>query len=508
MSRVAQRITDVGVECLAGAPAPTSEGARVALPRMRVLAIDQGTSATKAVVVADGHVVGEAESTCEPTATTNGGVQVDPELLWRSVVDAATRAIELAGGELPDAIGLANQGETIVAWDRATGRPIGDAIVWQDRRSASLCERLRSDGWAPRLAQITGLELDPYFVAPKVAWLRDQVGDGPAITTSDVWLLNRMCATFVTDVSTAGRTLLLDLDSATWSDEACAAFGIDPADLPTVVGNAQPVGETTMFADRPIPVTGLCVDQQAALFAESCTEAGEAKCTYGTGAFLLACTGSKPVRSGSGLVGCVAWQIDGETTWCLDGQVFTVGAAVRWLQEIGVITGPADLDALGSTVTDSGGVTFIPALAGLGAPFWAPAARGSLTGLSLATTKAHLVRAVVDGIAAQVALLAQAIGDDLGGPLQTLRVDGGLTRSTLVLQTQADLAQIPIEVYPSTNATALGVAAMAMIGHGARAGLPSWNPTRVVTPRISADEAEGRLGRWRAIAEHGLRLDG
>lgn len=459
-------------------------------------------------MVDDDIVVGQASAPCAPTATADGGVEVDPERLWQSVVEAGRRALTNAGGGPVDAIGLANQGETILAWDRDSGRPASAGIAWQDSRSAGLCELLRTDGWADTLTAITGLQLDPYFAAPKIAWLRNRVGAGPTITTSDVWLLHRLCGSFVTDAATASRTLLLDLDDVSWSSAACRAFGIDPADLPAVVRNAGAVGETAVFSDRPVPVTGLCVDQQAALFAESCIAAGEAKCTYGTGAFLLASTGTTPKRSGNGLVGSVAWQVGDTTTWCLDGQVYTVGAAVSWLQETGFVDGPGDLDALGSTVAGTEGVTFVPGLAGMGAPFWAPNAKGSLTGLSLGTSRAHVVRAVVEGVAAQVAWLARAAGADLGAPLTRLRVDGGLTRSRLLLQIQADLLQVPIEVYPSPDATALGVAALARIGAGDRGATPSWEPSLVLEPAIGPDEAADRLDRWRAVADATVQLDG
>src|SRR4051794_16397248 len=228
---------------------------------MRALAIDQGTSATKAIVLVDGEVGGRAEVPCAPTAGADGAVEVDPNLLWSSVVTAAREAIVRAGGAIPDAVGLANQGETIVAWDRASGEPCSAGVTWQDRRSADICARLRRDGWGHRLTELTGLELDPYFVAPKVAWLRERVGDEPVITTSDVWLLHRMSGAFVTDASTASRTLLLDLDRVEWSAEASAAFDIDATALPTIVDNAGAVGETAAFTTTPIPVTGLCVDQ-------------------------------------------------------------------------------------------------------------------------------------------------------------------------------------------------------------------------------------------------------
>jgi glycerol kinase len=454
-------------------------------------------------MVVDGdRVLSIVESPIDIVATTDGGVELDPAALWNSVIEASRRALVDAGNPRLDAIGLANQGETIVAWDRATGQPIGAAIVWQDRRSSAVCEQLAAHG--PRLAEITGLELDPYFVAPKLIWLRERVGADPAITTTDTWLLHRLCGAFATDVATAGRSLLTDLDTGGWSDEACAIFGVDPADLPAVVGNAQPLGDCSMFGDRAVPVTGACVDQQAALFAESCHVAGEAKCTYGTGAFLLASTGGTPTRSTHGLVGCPAWRVGDELTWCLDGQVYTVGAAVGWLIDMGIMNEPADLDRLGGSVADAGGVTFVPALAGLAAPYWKPHAKAAFTGLSLATERGHLVRAAIDGIAAQVTLLAHAAGKDLSGALTMLRVDGGLTRSTTLLQTQADLLQAPVEVYPSPHATALGVAGFAAIGAGLRDAsdtLRTWRPDVIVEPSIGPDEAVDRLARWQAVAD-------
>jgi glycerol kinase len=483
---------------------------------MRVLALDQGTSATKALVVdEDGSVLTEAEVPLDVRTGPDGSVEVDPEDLWSSVVEAGRQALAMAGVEV-DGVGLANQGETVLAWDARTARPCSPAIVWQDRRSAAVCERIAADGGAERLTAITGLALDPYFVAPKVLWLQEQLDSSAevAITTTDVWLLRRLCGHgFVTDAATASRTLLMDLDAVAWSDEAAGMFGLSAERLPTIVDNATTIGETAEFGARSVPVAGACVDQQAALFAESCWAPGEAKCTYGTGAFLLASTGPRPVRSGAGLVGCVAWRLAGAPTWCLDGQVFTVGAAVSWLQRIGIIAEPTDLDRLGGSVSHSEGVIFVPGLAGLGAPFWASTARGAFTGLSLGTEQAHLVRATIDGIAAQVAWLVRAASDDLGSPLQRLRVDGGLTRSRTLLQVQADLLQVPVEVYPSPHATALGVAAFARLGLMGESAdvapadvVPPWEPTAVVEPAISASEAEERLAAWRAAAEATLAL--
>jgi glycerol kinase len=470
---------------------------------MAILAIDQGTSATKAIVVEGPHVLGLAEVPVDVLATIDGGVELDPEQLWESVLHAGRAALAAAGSPSLDGIGLANQGETVLAWKRTTGEAIGRAIVWQDRRAVVECERRVSDaGW---LAEVTGLELDPYFVAPKIAWLRERVPADATITTTDTWLLHRLCGAYVTDVATAGRSLLLDLDECRWHAGACDLFGIDPCALPEVVGNATPLGTCSWFGGD-VPVTGACVDQQAALYAERCRAPGEAKCTYGTGAFLLASTGPRPTRSTNGLVGCPAWRVDGATTWCLDGQVYTVGAAVSWLIEIGVIAEPADLDRLGATVADSGGATFVPALAGLAAPFWRPTARAAFTGMSLGTGRGHLVRAAIDGIAAQVALLAEAAAADLGAPLQRLRVDGGLTRSNLLLQTQADLMQAQVEVYPSPHATAIGVAAFAALGAGLSDDPADWVPARVVEPSIGADEASDRLDAWRRVAAATMEL--
>lgn len=475
---------------------------------MNVLAIDQGTSATKALVVGPGHrVLAAAEVPVRPRATHDGGVEQDPEELWNSVVEAGRRALA-AAGEPVAAVGLSNQGETVLAWDRASSTPLSTSISWQDGRAVDVCDRLRDR--EADLRAITGLPLDPYFSAPKIVWLREHVTTEGVVTTTDAWLLHRLTGAYVTDASTASRTLLLDLDEVAWSDAACAIFGLDPATLPSVAPCAGMIGETSVFGTDPLPVTGVAVDQQAALFAESCLAAGEAKCTYGTGAFLLATVGREPRRSRSGLVGCVAWSLDGSTTYCLDGQVYTVGAAVSWLEQVGLIVEPSDLDRVGGSVGSPAGVTFVPGLAGLAAPFWKPNARGAFTGISLATERGHLVRSVMEGVAAGVAFLASAAGEDLGKPLGRLRVDGGLTRSTTLMQIQADLLQTPVEVYPSTHATALGVAAFARLGVGDAADAVSatsgWVPAATFEPKVGPDEASDRLARWRAAAEATIDL--
>jgi len=464
-----------------------------------ILAIDQGTSSTKALVVADaGEVLGEGSASVNPEAKSGGAVEQDPQELLESIV-AAGRAALAAAGVAVEAVGIANQGETVLRWDRESGKPLGPALSWQDRRAAPIARELETR--ADRLTEITGLPLDPYFAAPKMTWLRRETGDEGVITMIDAWLNQQLAGAFVTDAATASRTLLLDLESTTWSDEACALFEIDPATQPEIVDCAASVGETTVFGDS-LPVTGLVVDQQAALFAESCFAPGEAKCTYGTGAFILATAGDQALHSKARLAACVAWRLGGHSTYCLDGQVYSAGSAVSWLEELALIKEAADLDRISSDEGEE--ALFVPSLAGLGAPFWAPDARGGWLGLSLATSRDDLVRAVIWGIAAQVASLARAMGDDMGRPLERLRVDGGLTRSKALMQAQADLLQAPVERYPSADATALGAGALARLGSGVAStpqeAVGDWTPAEVFEPQMRAAEARERLARWEAAA--------
>ena len=477
---------------------------------MNILAIDQGTSATKALLTGPGgEVLGRGEVPVRTRSVGSCGVEADPEELFGSVIAAGRLALGQAGGPaggaVAHAVALANQGETVLAWDRRTGRPLTPAIVWQDRRSAGVCARLADR--AAELAGITGLPLDPYFAAPKMTWLRDNLTADGVVTTTDTWLLHRLGAGYVTDAATASRTMLLDLDRAAWSETACAAFGLDPEALPAVADCAGVVGETSAFGGS-LPVAGIAVDQQAALLAEGCLAAGDAKCTYGTGAFLLVTTGSRAARSGAGLSSSVAWRLAGEVTYCLDGQVYTAGSALRWLTQAGLLEGPGSLDAAGGSVPDTGGVTFVPALAGLGAPYWAPDARGALSGLHLGTTRGHIARAVAEGIAASVAVLAAAAVADLGRPLSSLRADGGLTRSRLLMQAQADLLQVPVLVCRSPDATALGVAALARLGTGQAASAAEAAGTveleRTVDPSVTADEATERMALFQAAVDRTL----
>ncbi len=464
-----------------------------------ILAIDQGTSGTKAIVVDEsGAVRALAEVSLHPSYLEGGGVEQDPEALFASVVTAGRRAISDAGVPIAG-VALANQGETVLAWDRATGRPLSPAIVWQDRRAETVCEARRDS--AARVTELTGLVLDPYFSAPKMRWLRDHVTSDGVVTTTDTWIVHRLSGAFVTDVSTASRSLVLDLDQATWSEELLTVFGLEAEPLPAIVANDEVVGTTQAFGGD-LPLAGLVVDQQAALLAERCLDAGTAKCTFGTGAFLLAQLGTHAVRSSAGLTTSVAWRLRDHTSYCVDGQVYTAASAVRWATGLGLVASADQLDTVAGPSSD--GVLCVPALAGLAAPWWDARATASFTGMTLSSDRGHLVRALLEGIAAQVATLTSLVAEDLGRPLTRLRVDGGLTRSRVLMQAQSDLAQLPVEVYPSAHATPLGAAACARLALDRSVSVDEavapWEPDEVYEPTWSADRVEAHLERWRTAA--------
>jgi glycerol kinase len=470
-----------------------------------VLAIDQGTSATKALVVdpADGVLaVAEVPLSPGPVHLPGGGVEQDPRALLASMLDAGRRAVAEAGRPVR-AVALANQGETVLAWDPRSGEPLSRAVSWQDRRAEPLCADLAdAREW---VAARTGLVLDPYFSAPKMAWLRRHVTGEGVVTTTDSWLVHRLTggAAYVTDAATASRSLLLDIDAVAWDEELAGLFGLDAGALPRIVGCDEVVGTTDAFG-AAAPLAGLVVDQQAALLAEGCHEPGTAKCTYGTGAFLLANTGAQAVRSSHGLTSSVAWRARGATPYCVDGQVYTAASAVAWLRDLGLVGSAAELDATVAACGDgdTGGVVFVPALAGLAAPWWRPDATAAFTGMTLSTRREHLVLAVLRGVAAQVAELAGLVGDELGAPLARLRADGGLTRSRSLMQAQADLLQAPVDVYPSPHATALGAVALARLAVEPGLSLADAVGDRVVgtgyEPRWPGERAAEHQARWRA----------
>jgi glycerol kinase len=460
-----------------------------------VLAIDQGTSGTKAVVVgADGVILGLAEVAVRPRYAEGGSVEQNPQHLLASIIDAGRAAVAMSSVPI-DMVTLANQGETVLAWDESTGEPLTDLIVWQDRRSEQICDRLAEHRGT--IEKRTGLVLDPYFSAPKQAWIRENLTREGVVTTSDTWLIHQLTGEFVTDPSTASRSLVTDLDTGEWDAELLQIFGLENERLPQIVANDAIVGSTGIFGGT-VPVGGLVVDQQAALLAQSCLLPGEAKCTFGTGAFLLVNAGNSAPRSSAGLAASIAWKAGGETTYCFDGQVYTAASAVRWLQQLGFITEAADLDRV--SASDAHGVLSVPSLAGLAAPWWRPDMKASFTGMTLSTGPEHLVFAVLQGIAAQVAELGSLVAADLGQPLTRLRVDGGLTQSRVLMQSVADLMQIEIDVYPSQHATPLGAAALARIAHQpglvlSEAVIP-WKPSEVFEPQWSAGQAAEFRGQW------------
>lgn len=461
-----------------------------------VLSIDQGTSGTKAAVVdSAAGTPAVVEESVRPRYLDGGGVEQDPEALWQSVLNAGRRAVAKAGVSGVDAVALANQGETILAWDPSTGQPLSAALVWQDRRSAAICAALADH--ATMISKRTGLVLDPYFTAPKMAWLRQNVTMEGVVTTTDTWLLHRLTGAFATDVATASRSLVMNLDTRRWDSDLLALFDLADERLPEIVDCDDIVGHTEAFGGR-VPVTGLIVDQQAALFAERCLDAGSAKCTYGTGAFLLANTGDRGVRSAGGLTSSVAWQVRGASRYCLDGQVYTAASAVGWLQQLGFIRQAADLDAVAAA--NPANVLCVPALAGLAAPWWQPDATASFTGMTLSTEPGHMVLALLQGIAAQVAELVQLVEGALDASLDSLRADGGLTRCATLMQAQADLSQIPVEIYPSAHATLLGAAALARLalepGLSIADAIGNWSPNTTYEPRWSPDQAAEFRHRW------------
>lgn len=466
---------------------------------MTVLAIDQGTSGTKAIVVdpTDG-VVGVAEVPVHPRYLDGGGVEQDPDELLESVLAAGRAAVAQAARRV-EAVSLANQGETVLAWDKRTGEPLSPAIVWQDRRAESVCAELAEH--ADLVASRTGLVLDSYFSAPKMAWLRRNVKSGGVVTTSDTWLLHQFTGEFVTDATTASRSGIVELGATGWDPQLMSLFGLDGEDMPGIAANDEIIGTTTAFG-TPIPVGGIVVDQQAALLAEGCLQPGMAKCTLGTGAFLLANTGTSGVHSMAGLTSSVAWRVSGQHTFCVDGQVYTAASAVRWLCSLGVITGPEEMDSVAAT--DAGAVLCVPALAGLAAPWWKPNATAALSGMTLSTERGHVVLAVLQGVAAQIAELVSAINADSPTPLSRLRVDGGLTQSTVLMQACADILGVPIDVYPSPHATALGAAALARLSLDPAQSLTDvvgdWTPSARYEPHWNAARTQDFRQRWRELA--------
>jgi len=445
-------------------------------------------------------------------------VEHDAEEIWRTQRDVAAQALSNAGlGAADVAIGITNQRETTVLWERASGRPVAHAIVWQDRRTASRCDALRQAGHEVTFASKTGLILDAYFSGTKLAWLLDNVAGARerarrgelAFGTIDTWLAWRLSGgrAHVTDVSNASRTLLFNIHTLDWDEELLALLDVPRAVLPKVVASSGTVAATACDGlPAGIAVAGIAGDQQAALFGQACHSAGMAKNTYGTGCFLLMNTGARAAASRNRLLTTVAWQHEGRTAYALEGSVFIAGAAVQWLRDgLGIIERSSDVEALAASVPDTSGVAFVPALSGLGAPYWDPRARGTLVGITRGTTRAHLARATLEAIAFQSAELIEAMAADSGIALTELRVDGGATANNLLMQMQADLLGVPVVRPKVTETTALGAAYLAGLACGFwknEAEIASlWSRDRVFDPMLSRGEAASRLGEWKRAVE-------
>ena len=482
-----------------------------------LLAIDQGTTGSTALVLSDrAEVLGRATHEFAQHFPEPGLVEHDVDEIWASVSAAVRDALRAADVRASDCagIGITNQRETTVLWERATGRPLYRAIVWQDRRTAARCAELKAQGHEALFRERTGLVLDPYFSGTKLEWLLDHVPGARAraergelaFGTIDSVLVQRLSggALHLTDVTNASRTLLYDLRAERWDSELCALLRVPSAVLPEVRSSSEVYGHTRGLELLPdgIPIAGIAGDQQAALFGQTCFAPGDAKCTYGTGAFLLLNTGREAMRSQSGLLTTIAWRIGGVTTYALEGSSFVAGSAVQWLRDqLRIIKTAADVETLARQVASSEGVVFVPALTGLGAPHWDPVARGLICGLTRGSSAAHIARATLEGIAFQIAELVEAMQTDAHTPLRRLRVDGGAAMNGLLMQLQADLLGVPIDRPRLVETTALGAAYLAGLAVGvfenSAAIAEVHRIDRSFEPLIGADEREQHMQRWR-----------
>ena len=485
-----------------------------------ILALDQGTTSSRAIVFDhQGTIVAVAQEEFPQIFPQAGWVEHDPRAIWKSQLDTAREVLRKAGLRAGDitAIGITNQRETTVVWDRKTGEPIANAIVWQDRRTAGFCDRLKAAGHADTIQRKTGLVIDAYFSGSKIRWLLDNVPGARAraergelaFGTVDTWLVWNLTggAAHVTDASNASRTMLFGLHAGDWDDELCAIIGVPRAILPEVRSSSEVCGETAAgLLDGAVKIGGMAGDQQAALFGQGCFEPGMAKNTYGTGCFMLMNIGGEPTLSRNRLLTTVAWARGGRTDFALEGSVFIGGAVVQWLRDwLGIVKSSSEVEALAASVPDSGGVYLVPAFAGLGAPHWDQYARGTLTGLTRGSTAAHIARAALEGIALQVADVLEAMRQDSGTAIHELRVDGGACANDLLMQFQADVLQVPVLRPKMIETTALGAAYLAGLAAGIWKSTEdlkrAWQVQAVFEPRLSADEAAHRCGRWRAALD-------
>lgn len=490
------------------------------MSKAHVLALDQGTTSSRAIVFdRSGRAVGSAQQEFPQLFPSPGHVEHDPEAIWDSQLATARQAMTNAKLTAADiaAIGVTNQRETTVLWERDSGKPVANAIVWQSRITVPICERLKADSVEPLFRQKTGLVVDAYFSGTKIRHLLDTI---PGLRTRaergeilfgtvDSFLIWRLTGgkRHVTDVSNASRTLLFNLHTLDWDDELLLLLDIPRAMLPQVVSSSEVVGECDpQWLGDSIPIAGDAGDQQAATFGQACFDSGSAKNTYGTGCFLLMNTGEKPAESKHGLLTTVGWRINGRTTYCLEGSVFVAGAAVQWLRDgLGLIRHASETAELAVSVPDNGGVHFVPAFVGLGAPYWDTNARGVIVGLTRGTTKAHLARAALEAMAYQTADVLDAMRQDSGVALQSLRVDGGATANDWLMQFQSDTLGVAVRRPVVQETTALGAAYLAGLATGVWSDLSdvskNWQLQREFTPAMPSSQRDTLLGEWhRAVA--------
>ena len=469
-----------------------------------ILAIDQGTTGTTCLVFdGEGRIAGRAYSEFEQHFPRPGWVEHDATEIWEVTRRLATAAIAdagIEGGEL-DGIGIANQRETVVAWDPATGEPIHRALVWQDRRTAERCEELRAAGQEALVRERTGLTIDPYFSATKIEWLlRNAEGAERAVFgTIDSWLLFKLTGRHATDYSNASRTMLFDIRRLAWDPELCELLGVDPARLPEPLPSSHVYGTTSEFGGE-VPVAGIAGDQQAALFGQACHRPGMAKNTYGTGSFVLLNTGPEAPRPPKGLLATVAWGLEEEVAYALEASIFVTGAAVQWLRDgLGIVEEAGETEALAASLDSNDGVYFVPALTGLGSPHWDPYARGTIVGLTRGSGRAHLARAALEAIAYETVDAVRAQEAAAGERLQVLKADGGAVANSWLMQFQADVLGAPVVVPEIAETTALGAAYLAGIACGCwtreQVG-EMWREAVRYEPRMSADERESLLAEW------------
>ena len=492
-----------------------------------ILALDQGTTSSRALLFdADANFRAVAQREFRQYFPQPGWVEHDAEEIWRSQIAVAAEALQQAridAGQVA-AIGIANQRETVLLWERASGRPLAHAIVWQDRRTAPLCEELRAAGHEPRIQALTGLLLDPYFSATKLAWLLEHVPGARARAERgelacgciDTWLAWKLSKgrCHVTDASNASRTLLFNLQRGAWDEELLRLFDIPASLLPEVRASSEVYGQCEgEWLGAPIPIAGIAGDQQAATLGQACLQPGMAKNTYGTGCFMMLNTGERPVPSRQHLLSTVLWQLDGRRHYALEGSVFMGGATVQWLRDgLGIIAQAADVEALAASVADNDGVYLVPAFTGLGAPHWQPHARGTLFGLSRGSGRGHIARAALEAIAYQSADVIKAMERDAGMRIRELRADGGAARNDLLLQFQADILGLPVLRPRSTETTALGAAYLAGLAVGMWTSLDDiarqWCAERRFEPQMDAARRGELLAGWERAMRHTLAWAG